>query len=104
MRAWSGAQVKLRLERNLSTLVRLITKVYSKSKKPPVQWSSKILFSYNRNAILGQLHRAIKIASNLGKELKKIKTKYLQTWLPMNVINYVIRRFNQEKDDVAMQQ
>ena len=41
------------------------TKIYNKSKKLPVQWSSKILTRYKRNAITSELHRAKRIANDL---------------------------------------
>ena len=37
----------------------IITKVYSRSKKFPVHWSSKIPLRYKRNTIKGELHEPI---------------------------------------------
>ena len=82
----------------------IITKVYTKSKKFPVHWSSRIPLRYKHNAITGELHRANKIASNLSNEMKRIKIKYLQAGFPIHVINDVFRRFNQEKDEVLIPQ
>ena len=82
----------------------IITKVYTRSKKFPVHWGSKIPLRYKRNAITGELHRANKIASNFSNEIKRIKIKYLQAGFPIHVINDVFRRFNQEKDEVLIPQ
>ena len=82
----------------------IITKVYTRSKKFPVHWSSKIPLRYKRNAITGELRSANKIASNFSNEMKRIKIKYLQAGFPIHVINDVFRRFNQEKDEVLIPQ
>ena len=66
----------------------IITKVYTRSNKFPVHWSSKIPLRYKRNAITGDLHRANKIASNFSNETRKIKIKYLQAGFPIHVINW----------------
>ena len=39
----------------------IITKVYTRSNKFPVHWSSKIPLRYKCNAITGDLHRANKL-------------------------------------------
>ena len=49
-------------------------------------------------------HRANKIAPSFNNELKRIKIKYLQARFPINVINDVICRFNQEQDNVLIRQ
>ena len=54
--------------------------------------------------IIEELHRANKIASNFNSQLKKIKIQYLQAVLPVNVINDVIRIFNQVIDEVLTPQ
>ena len=82
----------------------IITKVYTRSNKFPVHWSSKIPLRYKRNAITGELHRANKIASNFSNETKRIKIKYLQAGVPIHVINDVFHRFNQQKDEVLIPQ
>ena len=82
----------------------IITKVYTRSKKFPIHWSSKIPLRYKRNAITAELHRANKIASNLRDELKRIKIKYLQAGFPIHIINDIFCRFNQEKDEVLIPQ
>ena len=82
----------------------IITKVYTRSNKFPVHWSSKIPLRYKRNAITGELHRANKIASNISNETKSIKIKYLQAVFPIHVINDVFHRFNQQKDEILTPQ
>ena len=81
----------------------ITTKVYTRSKKFLVHWSSKIPLRYKRNAKTGELHRANKIASNFSNEMKRIKIKYLQAGFPIHAIN-VFRRFNQEQDEVLIPQ
>ena len=87
-------KIKLTIEENptrfLDTeIVRhnsaIITKVYTRSNKFPVHWSSNIPLRYKCNAITGDLHRANKIVSNFSNE-KRMKIKYLQTSFPINVI------------------
>ena len=82
----------------------IITKVYTRSKKFPVHWSSKIPLRYKRNAITGEVHRANKITSNFSNKMKRIKIKHLQAGFPIHVINDVFHRFNQEKDEVLIPQ
>ena len=65
---------------------------------------SKIPLRYKHNAIAGDLHRANKIASNFSSKTRRIKIKYLQADFPINVINDVFHRFNQQKDEVLIPQ
>ena len=51
-------------------------------KKLPVHWTSKIPMRYKRNAIIGELHRTKKIASNFDIEIKRIITKYAAARFP----------------------
>ena len=82
----------------------IIIKVYTRSNKFPVHWSSKIPLRYKRNAVTGEVHRANKIASNFSNETKKIKIKYLQAGFLIHVINDVFHRFNQQKDEISVPQ
>ena len=54
---------------------KITTQVCNKMKKLPVHWTSKILVRYKRNAIIGGSHRAKKIASNFGMEIKRVVVK-----------------------------
>ena len=76
----------------------------TKLKKFPVHWCSKIPFKYKHKAITGELLWANKIPSNFNNDSKRIKLKSLQARFPINVINGIIYRFNQEKDDVLITQ
>ena len=51
------------------------TKVYNKSKKLPVHWSSKIPTRYKRNTVTGELHRAKKITNKFNFDVKRITKK-----------------------------
>ena len=98
--------IKLTLEENprkfLDTeIIRknntISTPVFTKLKKFPVHWSSKIPTNYKGNAITSELHRAKKIATDFDKELRRIKTKFLHAGYPVNLINDSFFRFNEEK-------
>ena len=67
----------------------IITKVYTRSNKFPVHWSSKIHLRYKRNAVTGELHRANKIASNFSNKTKRKKIKHLSAGFPIYAINDV---------------
>ena len=82
----------------------ITTRVYTRSIKFSVYWSSKISLRYKHNAVRRELHRANKIASNFRNELKRIKIKYLQAVFSIPIINDVFRRFNQKKDEVLIRQ
>ena len=60
------SNIKLTIEKNPMKFIdteiiwrgcEIETKVYNKSKKLPVHWTSKIPTRYKRNAITGELHR-----------------------------------------------
>ena len=74
----------------------LTTKVYQKVNKVPPHWSSKIPIKYKRNTINTDLHRAKKISSNFGLELRNIRKKYLDAGYPIRFISSVIRNFETE--------
>ena len=67
-------------------------------KKLHVHWTSKIPLRYKRNAIIGKLYRAKKIASNFDTEIKRIVNKYIAARIP------VIDNFNNGNDDLIMHQ
>ena len=64
----------------------VINKVYTRSKKFPVDWSCKIPLRYKRNSITGELHRGNKIASNFSNEMMRIKVEDLQSGFPIHII------------------
>ena len=75
------------------------TKVWNKSKKLPVHWSSKIPTRYKRNAITGEFHRAKRIANGFNFEVKCITKKFLSAGLPKNFIRNTFEYFNKDEDD-----
>ena len=50
-------------------------KVYNKSKKLPVHWSSKIPTRYKQNAITGEFHIAKRMANDFNFEVKRLTKK-----------------------------
>ena len=82
----------------------VITKLFTRSKKFPVRWSSNIPLRFKHNSITGELHRANKIVSNFSNEMKRMKIKYLQAGFSIHIINDVYRRFNQDRDEVLILQ
>ena len=52
-----------------------------------------------KNVIVGDLHRANKISSDLEKEISKIKSKYLKAGYPNGFIDSIINYFHQAKKD-----
>ena len=51
-------------------------------------------FKYKRNAIISELQRAMRIALDFDKEIKRIKNKYIDTGYPKYVIENTIKNFN----------
>ena len=68
-------------------------------KKPPVHWTSQIPVAYKHNAIIGELHRAKKIASNFDIEMKRIVNKYTAARLPSRFVCSIIDNFDSGKDN-----
>ena len=75
------------------------TKVYNKSKKLPVHWSSKMPTRYKCNTIMHKLHRAKRIANDLCFEVKQITKKFLSAGFPRSFIRNTFEYFNKDKDD-----
>ena len=73
-------------------------------KKLPVHWTSKIPVRYKRNAIIGELHRAKKIASNFDIEIKRIVTKYTAAGFPSRFVRSIIDNFDSGKDNLIIPQ
>ena len=76
--------------------------VYSKTKRLPVHWSSKIPFKYKRNSIIDELHRAKRIASDFDGETKRIWSIYTDAGYPKHVIEKTIKNFNRKKDELLI--
>ena len=100
--------IKLTIEDNpthfLDTLITrggdgITTSVYTKPNKLPVFWSSRIPKRYKRNAIVSELHRALKIASDFDLELTRIRQKFHDVGYPKRYVESVIRDFRQDASD-----
>ena len=74
------------------------TKVFRKETKIPNHWSSKIPKRYKRNSIKVDLHRAKKISSNFGEEMKYIKRKFIKADFPLPFVNSVIKEFQTQQE------
>ena len=74
------------------------TKVYTKSTKLPVPWSSSIPKRYKRNTRNTDLYRAKRIATNLYNELVIIKKKFLAADYPLRFITSVINTFIEKEN------
>ena len=72
------------------------TQVFTKLTKFPVHWSSKIPTNYKVNAISCELHTAIVF----NRELRKIKTDFLQAGYPVKFFMNTFFRFNEEKEEL----
>ena len=71
-------------------------------KKVPVHWTSKIPVIYKRNAIIGELHRAKKTASNFDMEIKRIVNKYTAAEFPSRFVHSIIDNFDSDKDNLII--
>ena len=73
---------------------KITTQVYNKMKKLSVHWTSKIPVRYKHSAIIGELHRAKKIASNFDMEIKRIVSKYTAAGFPSRFFHSIIDNFD----------
>ena len=80
----------------------ITTSVYTKPKKLPMFWTSRIPNKYKKNAIRTDLHRAKEISSNLDAELIRIRKKYAEAGFPKRFVESVIREQNETKEDVII--
>ena len=72
---------------------------HHKDNKLPFHWKSAVPRNYKKNVIVGDLHRANKISSDLEKEISRIKAKYLKAGYPNGFIDSIINDFHQAKED-----
>ena len=72
---------------------------HHKDNKLPFHWKSAVPRNYKKNVIVGDLHRANKISSNLEKEIFIIKAKYLKSGYPNEFIDSIINHFYQTTED-----
>ena len=59
---------------------------------------------YKRNPIIGELHRAKKIASNFDIEIKRIVKKYTSVGFPSRFVLSIIDNFDSGKDNLIIPQ
>ena len=71
-------------------------------KKLLVQWASKIPVWYKRSAIIGELHRAKKIACNFDIEIIHIVYKCIAAGFPTRFVRSIIDNFNNGKNDLII--
>ena len=76
--------------------------VYNKIKKLRVHATSKIPVRYKRDAIIGELQRAKKIASNFDIETNCIVNKYTAVGLPSRFVRSIIDNFDSGKDSLII--
>ena len=70
--------------------------------KPPVHWISKM--RYKHNAIISELHRGKKIASNIDMEIKHIVSKYAEARFPSRSVHSILDNFDCGKDSFIILQ
>ena len=95
---------KIRFEKFLVTkITRNKNKIkcfpHYKDNKLSFHWKYAMPKIYEKTDIVGDLHRANKISSNLEQEIFVIKAKYLKAGYPHAFINDVINNFHQVKED-----
>ena len=59
---------------------------------------------YKRNAIIGELHRAKKTASNFDMEIKRIVNRYTAAEFPRRFVHSIIDNFDSGKDNLIIPQ
>ena len=106
---WYHQNTKLTLELDPTKFFEIIrsngkiaTQVYNKMKKLPVNWTSKIPVRYKRNLIIGELHRAKKIASTFNMEIKRIINKDTAAGLPSRFVHSIIDNSDGGKDNLIL--
>ena len=103
--------IKLKLEFDLTKFLdkeiirsnsKITTQVYNKMKKLPVHCTSKMPVRYKHNAIIAELLRAKKIASNLDIEIKCIVNKYTGAGLSSKFVRSIMNNFDSGKDNLTV--
>ena len=67
--------------------------IFNKPNKFPVNCSFKIPIRYNRNAVIGELYKAKRIAPNFDEEIRRIRERYRIAGFPTNFVNETIQNF-----------
>ena len=65
----------------------------------PFHWKSTVPRNYKKYVIVGDLHHANKISSDLEKEVSIIKAKYLKAGYLNGIIDSIINDFHETKED-----
>ena len=68
-------------------------KVFHKPNKFPMHWSSQTPRRYKKNAIIGDLHRALLISDDFDGEVSNIRERYSHAGFPHGFVNTVIKDF-----------
>ena len=68
-----------------------------KSTKLSIPWSSEVYERYQRNAIIGNLHRSKRVTVNVVDQVKHIKIKFLKAFFRLRFVN-IIRYFQSTID------
>ena len=69
-----------------------------------IKRTSKIPVRYKHYAILSELHRAKKIASNFDMKIKRIVSKYTEARFPSRFVHFIIDNFDSGKDNLIIPQ
>ena len=77
----------------------ITTEVFRKTSKLPVHWSSRIPKRYERDAVIGDLHRSKIISSNFEMEIKVIKRKFRNGDYRQKFLNSAIHQFFTPKNN-----
>ena len=73
--------------------------MYQKENKQPINWNSSVPKSYERNVIIGYVHRAKRITCDFDYEISVIKSKYIKAGFPPRFVTSVINTCTAEKVD-----
>ena len=73
---------------------------HHKKMKLLFRWTSAVPKRYQKNVIMGDLHRASNLSSNFRQEVWIIRGKYIKTGFSFCFINSITDTFNQEKEDL----
>ena len=76
-----------------------ITRIYQNPGKLQVHCKSATSERWKRNTILGALHRAKRIATNLKEEVKVIKQSFIKSGYPAKIVNEVIHDFENPRGE-----
>ena len=73
--------------------------MYQKESKKPIHWHSAVPKSYERNAIIGDVHRAKRISCDFDYEILAIVLKYIKAGYPPKFVTSVINTCTVEKEE-----